>query len=133
MRGRSLILLLLAGGGLAALLRRPPSSVPAPRELSVSRPDIRPVTLSVQTVAQTEPVEQVERATPTGAEPEPHGLRATAIRVGRNVLGHDVLMLAGALAYAGFFAIPSLLLLATGIFAVAADESLILDTTRALE
>ena len=132
MRARSLILLLLAGGGLAALLRRPPSSFSAPRELSVSRPDVRPVQ-TVQPVEQTEPVEQVERPTHAGAEPEPRGLRATAIRVGRNVLGHDVPMLAGALAYAGFFAIPSLLLLATGIFAVAADESVILDTTRALE
>ena len=75
----------------------------------------------------------MERAEPAEVATEPRGVRAVSIRVVRNVLAHDVPMLAGALAYAGFFAIPSLLLLATGIFALTADESLILDTTRALE
>jgi membrane protein len=53
--------------------------------------------------------------------------RAILVRAGRESLDDNVPMMASALAYSAFFAIPSVLLLVLGVFTLAADTSTIAD------
>lgn len=53
--------------------------------------------------------------------------RAILVRAGRESLDDDVPMMASALAYSAFFAIPSVLLLVLGVFTLVADTSTIAD------
>jgi membrane protein len=51
--------------------------------------------------------------------------RAVVVRAGRESLDDNVPMMASALAYSAFFAIPSVLLLVLGVFTLVADQSTI--------
>ena len=53
------------------------------------------------------------------------GWRTTLVRAGKNLLDHNGTMLASALAYSSFFAIPSVLLVVVGVFTLIAGPSTI--------
>jgi membrane protein len=74
------------------------------------------------------PTPQPEHAEPTVADPgltdlSGRDFKAIVIRAGKSALAHQITDLAAALAYYSFLAIPSILLVALGVFSVFADAS----------
>ena len=85
-----------------------------------------------------EPQPQPEREEPKLAEPGPSDLSkrdygAIVARAGKQALKHHVTNLAAALAYYGFLAIPSLLLVSVGVFSLVGDRSAVTEITDRLE
>src|SRR6476659_10097370 len=76
------------------------------------------------------PTPQPERQEPTQPDPGLRDLtfrdwRAIVVRAGKEMLDDNMTMIASALAYSSFFAIPSVLLLAVGLFTLTADPQTI--------
>jgi membrane protein len=74
------------------------------------------------------PSPQPEHAEPKFADPgltdlSGRDFKAIVIRAGKSALGHQITDLAAALAYYSFLAIPSILLVALGVFSAFADPS----------
>jgi membrane protein len=85
-----------------------------------------------------EPQPQPEHEEPQLAEPGPSDLSkrdygAIIVRAGRQALKHHVTNLAAALAYYGFLAIPSLLLVSVGVFSFVGDRSAVTEIIDRLE
>jgi membrane protein len=85
---------------------------------------------------QTEP--QPEQEEPKVAEPTPGDLSkrdygAILVRAGKESLKDHITNLAAALAYYSFLAIPSVLLVAVGIFSLVADEDAVAEIIERLE
>ena len=85
-----------------------------------------------------EPQPQPEHEEPTLAEPGPSDLSkrdygAIVVRAGKQALKHHVTNLAAALAYYGFLAIPSLLLVSVGVFSLVGDRSAVDEIIDRLE
>jgi membrane protein len=81
---------------------------------------------------------QPERREPTLADPGLTDLSrrdwtAIFVRAGKESLSDEVPMIASALAYSSFFAIPSMLLLALGLFTLLSDEETIRDLMDRLD
>ena len=96
---------------------------PVPREMSRPEPD-------EATLNEPTPTPQPERREPKVREP---GLRdfsfadwkAIVIRAFKKFMENNAMMLASALAYSSFFAIPSVLIVATGLFTLIAGPQTI--------
>jgi membrane protein len=76
------------------------------------------------------PTPQPEHAEPTVADPgltdlSGRDFRAIVVRAGKSALAHQITDLAAALAYYSFLAIPSILLVALGVFSAFANPSAI--------
>ena len=76
------------------------------------------------------PAPQPEHAEPTVADPgltdlSGRDFRAIVVRAGKSALAHQITDLAAALAYYSFLAIPSILLVALGVFSAFANPSAI--------
>jgi membrane protein len=74
------------------------------------------------------PTPQPEHAEPTVADPgltdlSGRDFKAIVVRAGKSALAHQITDLAAALAYYSFLAIPSILLVALGVFSAFADPS----------
>lgn len=85
-----------------------------------------------------EPQPQPEHEEPKLAEPGPSDLSkrdygAIMARAGRQALKHHITNLAAALAYYGFLAIPSLLLVSVGVFSLVGDRSAVNEIIDRLE
>jgi membrane protein len=85
-----------------------------------------------------EPQPQPEHEEPKLAEPGPSDLSkrdygAVMARAGKQALKHHVTNLAAALAYYGFLAIPSLLLVLVGVFSLLGDRSAVTEIIDRLE
>jgi membrane protein len=85
-----------------------------------------------------EPQPQPEHEEPKLAEPGPSDLSkrdygAIMARAGKQALKHHVTNLAAALAYYGFLAIPSLLLVSVGVFSLVGDRSAVTEVINRLE
>ena len=85
-----------------------------------------------------EPQPQPEHEEPKLAEPGPSDLTkrdygAIIVRAGKQALKHHVTNLAAALAYYGFLAIPSLLLVLVGVFSLVGDRSAVTEIIDRLE
>ena len=85
-----------------------------------------------------EPQPQPEHEEPKLAEPGPSDLSkrdygAIVARAGKQALKHHVTNLAAALAYYGFLAIPSLLLVSVGVFSLVGDRSTVMEVIDRLE
>ena len=85
-----------------------------------------------------EPQPQPEREEPKLAEPGPGDLSkrdygAIVARAVKQALKHHLTNLAAALAYYGFLAIPSLLLVSVGVFSLVGDRSAVTEITDRLE
>ncbi|MHB8468812.1 MAG: YihY/virulence factor BrkB family protein [Gaiellaceae bacterium] len=81
------------------------------------------------------PRPQPERREPPAADPRLSDFtladwRAVGVRAGKRFLGDNAMMLASALAYSTFFAIPSVLLVAVGVFTLVAGPSTIASLTH---
>jgi membrane protein len=77
-----------------------------------------------------EPTPQPERGEPRIENPRLrdlsfHDWRAIVVRAGKEFLGDNAMMLASALAYSAFFAIPSVLLVVVGVFTLVAGPGTI--------
>jgi membrane protein len=86
----------------------------------------------------TEPQPQPEREEPKLAEPTPSDLSkrdysAILVRAAKQALKHHLTNLAAALAYYGFLAIPSLLLVAVGVFTLVGDRSAVTEIIDRLD
>ncbi|HEX7254439.1 MAG TPA: YihY/virulence factor BrkB family protein [Gaiellaceae bacterium] len=86
--------------------------------------------------AQTQP--QPEQDEPTLAEPTPRDLSkrdylAIIVRAGKESVKDHITNLAAALAYYAFLAIPSVLLVAVGIFSLVGDEDAVSEIIERLE
>jgi membrane protein len=89
-------------------------------------------------MSEPEPQPQPEHDEPTLAEPTPRDLSkrdymAILIRAGKESLKDHVTNLAAALAYYAFLAIPSLLLVAVGIFSLVGDRDGVEEITDRLQ
>jgi membrane protein len=85
-----------------------------------------------------EPKPQPEREEPKLAEPTPSDLSkrdyfAILVRAAKQALKHHLTNLAAALAYYGFLAIPSLLLVAVGVFTLVGDRSAVTEIIDRLD
>ena len=85
-----------------------------------------------------EPQPQPEHEEPKLAEPGPSDLSkrdygAITVRAGKQALKHHITNLAAALAYYGFLAIPSLLLVSVGVFSLVGDRSAVTEIIDRLE
>ena len=85
-----------------------------------------------------EPQPQPEREEPKLAEPGPSDLSkrdygGIVARAGKQALKHHLTNLAAALAYYGFLAIPSLLLVSVGVFSLVGDRSAVGEIIDRLE
>lgn len=69
---------------------------------------------------------------PSQRRPRPRDWPSVLVRAGKQALAHDVPMLASALAYSAFFAVPATLLVVVGAFSLIADPSLIDEVTERL-
>jgi membrane protein len=86
----------------------------------------------------TEPQPQPEREEPKLAEPTPSDLSkrdysAILVRAAKQALKHHLTNLAAALAYYGFLAIPSLLLVTVGVFTLVGDRSAVTEIIDRLD
>jgi membrane protein len=93
-----------------------------------SRESRRPATAAKSEVGGKTPTPQPERHEPELRDPGLTDLsgrdyKAIFIRAGKEALDDQITDLAAALAYYSFLAIPSILLVALGVFSVIADES----------
>lgn len=97
---------------------------------STARSDDPKASPKVRGNGQDGPGPQPERAEPTVADPSLRDLTvrdwvAILVRAGKESVADDLPMAASALAYSSFFAIPSVLLLAVGVFSLVADPGTI--------
>ncbi len=88
-------------------------------------------------LGQEAPMPQPETAEPRLADPSLTDLsladwRAILVRAGRESLDDNVPMIASALAYSAFFAIPSVLLVVLGLFTLLADPQTVADVVDRL-
>jgi membrane protein len=86
----------------------------------------------------SQPQPQPERDEPQLAEPTPADLSkrdylAILVRAGKQALKHHVTNLAAALAYYGFLAIPSVLLVAVGVFSLVGDRDAVTEIIDRLD
>jgi membrane protein len=89
-------------------------------------------------MSETAPQPQPEHEEPKLAEPTPRDLSkrdfmAILIRAGKESLKDHITNLAAALAYYSFLAIPSLLLVAVGVFGLVGDEGAVAEIIQRLE
>jgi len=89
-------------------------------------------TASSSTLPQPE-LREPKLEDPTLADLSGEDWRAIFIRAGKESIDDQVPMIASALAYSSFFAIPSLLLLALGLFTLVSDQETIRDLMNRLD